>query len=346
MLCYSYSVVVTGDLNYSDPSTLVEQETLLQTLESSDYINQHLTKSWLRHLQSVSSAKQFLLNQTQMFHSEDEFVRSVSNFYANQSTPYTLDVRFNTNRTRILASRYIIQGQNIHSTMQEEKMVVEIREICERFNKEGGMNVIVYNSYFPYTDQYLSIFSQTLQTILTTGLIVMAVSLVLLPDILSALTTVLSIVSTLVGTLGFMSIWGIVLDGITLINLVMCIGFSVDFSAHFSYHYIDLKLKEGTSDVVDKTLVSVMKPILQGGLSTILGLVGLIFAPSTGFVIFFKMIFIVITLGIFHSLVVLPCLLHFLLEVRSTLKTTQPQPPTLISVTKITYDNQAYIEHL
>ena len=334
-------------MNYSNPATLEKLDKLLGALESSNYINSHLTKSWLRQFQSVNSAKLFLFNRTETVNSEAEFVRSVSEFYANQSTPYTLDVSYNADKTKILASRFIIQGQNIHATKDEEQMVVEIREICRNFSAEEDMHVIVYNSYFPYIDQYLTIFSQTLQTILTTGVIVMTISLVLLPDMLSAFCTVLAIVSTLVGTLGFMSIWGIVLDGITLINLVMCIGFSVDFNAHFAYHYIYLKVKEGRCDVVDKTVVAVMKPILQGGLSTVLGPIGLIFAPSTGFVIFFKMIFIVISLGIFHSLVVLPCLLQFLVDIRSNIQSpTSKQAPTLVSVKKISFDNPAFVEHI
>ena len=50
-----------------------------------------------------------------------------------------------------------------------------------------------------------------------------------------------------------MTIWNIVLDGITLINLIMCIGFSVDFSAHFCYHYIDLKHRAGEKDKVSSS---------------------------------------------------------------------------------------------
>ena len=234
--------------------------------------------------------------------------------------------------------------------------MVEIRDICREASDER-LQVNVFNNYFLYTDQYLSIFSQTLQCILTTGLIVIAVSLVLLPDLMAAVATVFCIISTLVGTLGLMSIWDIALDGITLINLIMCIGFSVDYSAHFAYHYIDLKKKEETSDVVDKSLASVSKPILQGGVSTILGLLGLIFAPSTGFVIFFKVIFIVITLGIVHSLIILPCLLQMMVDVRMVLQSSRKEKElgkegvkkapscTLVSVTKLEYDNYGFVEH-
>jgi hypothetical protein len=55
----------------------------------------------------------------------------------------------------------------------------------------------VYNSYFLYTDQYLTIFEQTMQCILVTGLVVVSVSLLLLPDSLAAACAVLSIMSTL-----------------------------------------------------------------------------------------------------------------------------------------------------
>ena len=32
-----------------------------------------------------------------------------------------------------------------------------------------------------------------------------------------------------VGVIGYMTWWGVRLDGVALINLIMCIGFSVDF---------------------------------------------------------------------------------------------------------------------
>ena len=53
----------------------------------------------------------------------------------------------------------------------------------------------------------------------------------------------------------------------------------------------------------------------QGAISTLLGVVGMLYAPSEAFVIFFKMIFVVITLGLFHSLVLVPTFLTFALDV-------------------------------
>jgi hypothetical protein len=44
----------------------------------------------------------------------------------------------------------------------------------------------------------------------------------------------------------------------------------------------------------------------KGALSTILGVFGLAFAPSYLFVTFFKMIFLVIFLGVLHGMILLP----------------------------------------
>ena len=136
-------------------------------------------------------------------------------------------------------------------------------------------------------------------------------------DTISAVSAIFSIVSTLAGCLGLMSIWGIVLDGITLINLIMCIGFSVDFSAHFCYSFIEHRHTVGLeqSQVVERTMLCVYKPVLQGALSTLLGVMGMLYAPSYSFIIFFKVMFIVISLGVFHSLILVPLFVQFILDV-------------------------------
>jgi len=308
---FSISVIVSGNVNYTDPETVGKIDSLLERLEGSSYINQHLSRSWLNDFQTVN----FILNKTNThLATEREFTEGVYNFYKNSSSPFRLDVAYSADMSRIIASRFLIQGQNIHSTKEEENMVLEIRNICAEISDQD-FKANVFNSYFPYTDQYLTIFGQSVQCILSTGVIVIAVSVVLLPDVVSAFSAILSIVSTLTGCLGFMSIWGIVLDGITLINLIMCIGFSVDFSAHFCYHYIDKKSKsESDDEIVERTLLSVWKPVLQGAISTLLGVVGMLYAPATSFVIFFKMMFIVITLGVVHSLILVPLLFRFILD--------------------------------
>jgi len=193
---FSISVIIEGDVNYTDPNTLSSIEQFIDSLEDSPYINGHLTKSWIDDFKSI-----LILNNTEIRNqSEEAFVKSVKRFYEEESTtsPYRLDVSYNSNFTRIEASRLLIQGQNIHTTKDEEHMLLELRKICNDVNKEAKMKVSVYNSYFPYTDQYLTIFDQSIQTILLTGVIVVGVSLVLLPDTISAISAIFSIIRTII----------------------------------------------------------------------------------------------------------------------------------------------------
>eukprot|EP00096_Caligus_rogercresseyi_P015993 TRINITY_DN8504_c0_g1_i1.p1 TRINITY_DN8504_c0_g1~~TRINITY_DN8504_c0_g1_i1.p1 ORF type:complete len:352 (-),score=94.27 TRINITY_DN8504_c0_g1_i1:168-1223(-) len=106
-----------------------------------------------------------------------------------------------------------------------------------------------------------------------------------------------------------MTWWGVRLDGVALINLIMCIGFSVDFSAHICYHYITDTESSSPDERIRSSLYGLGLPIVQGATSTILGVLGLAFAPSYLFVTFFKMVFLVIVLGGLHGLIILPVLL-------------------------------------
>jgi hypothetical protein len=76
---------------------------------------------------------------------------------------------------------------------------------------------------------------------------------------------------------------------------------------------------------------------MQGAFSTILGVVGMLFAPSSSYLIFFKMIFIVICLGLVHSLVLVPVLLQLLLDTQSYLRQGGRQQNIFNSVLVPTY---------
>ena len=141
--------------------------------------------------------------------------------------------------------------------MVEQLMLSELREICARYSTDE-LQITVFHPFFIYIDQYLAIMPQTLQTIFVTTAVMVVISLLLFQNIVCALVVFFSIVSIEIGVigepfllrlmtrylitlydfLGYMTWWGVRLDGVALINLIMCIGFSVDFSAHICYHYL------------------------------------------------------------------------------------------------------------
>lgn len=260
------------------------------------------TESWLRaFLGYVDRSKDvFDFNIT----TEAEFIETLRENYLEGSV-FEKDVKFNDDHSRIIASRFIIQTVNITDSNDERDMADELRNIAA---SQEGLNVTVYHPFFIFFDQFLLIRYTSMQCVLIAALIMMGVSLVFIPNPLCSLWVAFSIVSIEIGVIGFMTLWGVNLDAISMINLIMCIGFSVDFSAHISYAYMSAQV-DTPEERVKSCLYSLGLPIVQGALSTILGVVALLVAPSYIFITFFKVVFLVIVIAAAHGLLLLPVLL-------------------------------------
>lgn len=304
---YRVQVAITGDVKYSDKETQDALMELHQKMENSTWVAGPLyTESWLRAwLGFLDRNSEYLdLNIT----NEEEFIYNLRDYYlTGPNNPFIQDVTFNEDNTKIIASRFIIQTHKVLDANDDKNMMVELRQLA----LDSGFNVTVFNPFFIYFDQYVLVRSTTIQAVGLAAGIMMIVSLIFIPNPLCSLWVAFSIVSIEIGVVGYMTLWGVNLDSISMINLIMCIGFSVDFSAHISYAYLAAKV-DTPQERVRECLYALGLPILQGGLSTILGISALIMAPSYIFITFFKTVFLVIFFGALHGIFLLPVLLSLL----------------------------------
>jgi len=146
-----------------------------------------------------------------------------------------------------------------------------------------------------------------------------------------------SIVMIDVDLLGLMAAWGVVLDISAFIVLAMAIGLSVDYVVHIGHAYMRQfkKRKIQSSDNTDplvaddetahitytgttrerdyQRLKTAFKEIgtsvLNGGLTTFLGISLLALAHSPGFRTFFRILFGTVTFGLVHGLLFAPAVL-------------------------------------
>lgn len=220
------------------------------------------------------------------------------------ANPFSLDVKFSADGKRIEASRFMIQAVNITDTNHEKIMVQDLRAIC----KQSSLNATVFHPYFVFFDQFELVRPTAIQSMVVGALIMMLISFIFIPNFLCSLWVAFSIVSIELGVAGYMSLWDVNLDSISMINLIMCIGFSVDFTAHICYTYMSSKART-PDERVREALYGLGMPIVQGSVSTILGVVALLLADSYIFLVFFKMVFLVIFFGAMHGLLLLPVLL-------------------------------------
>lgn len=199
-----------------------------------------------------------------------------------------------------------IQTINVSTAVDEKNMLNELRETA----KDCPVKLVVYHPAFIYFDQYAVIVSNTIQNIVVATLAMLVISLMLIPNPICSLWVTFAIASVIVGVAGFMTFWDVNLDSVSMINLVICIGFSVDFSAHISYAFVSSNKRTANEKAID-AVYHLGYPIIQGAVSTILGVVVLSAAESYIFRTFFKIMFLVISFGAVHGIVFIPVFLSF-----------------------------------
>ncbi|KAI8479819.1 Patched domain-containing protein 3 [Branchiostoma belcheri] len=303
------AVIITEPLAYWEESTRDQVEKLLAKFEDTDFtFGRTESESWLRDYLafvnqysgvipglSAATKSSFLSNLSDPFLKNAAFER------------YALDIEFNGDKSAILSTRFFVQTKNIINSDREQGMMLKMREIADSMS----LKTMVYHPNFIFYDQYIIILPTTLQNLGIATATMFVVALVLVPHPVCSVWVTLSIASICTGVVGYMTFWDVNLDAISMINIIMCIGFSVDFSAHITYAFVSCTEKNRNARAVF-ALYSLGMPILQGALSTILGVSALSTSVSYIFRTFFKTMFLVILLGALHGLVILPVVLTLL----------------------------------
>ncbi|XP_063781225.1 patched domain-containing protein 3-like [Pseudophryne corroboree] len=288
-------VVVTNEADYWEIKTQVVIETCMRELEKSPYIAKEYSVSWLRTYEKIAKEKN--LNITK----KENFIQNLSRLYAHVSEFKQDIVR---DRNEIKTSRFFIQAINVFNIDDAKDMLIHLRGITASCNVE----IIVYHPLFIYLDQYIVIIQNTIQNIVVATVVMLVISILFIPDPLCSLWVTSTIASIIAGVIGFMSYWKINLDYISLINLVICIGFSIDFSAHILYAFVTNRKTNASQRVIDALHV-LGYPIVQGALSTILGIAALSTTETYIFGTFFKIMLLVIVFGALHGLLFIPVFL-------------------------------------
>ncbi|MFH4975925.1 hypothetical protein AB6A40_002634 [Gnathostoma spinigerum] len=202
--------------------------------------------------------------------------------------------------------RFRIGVTEFNSPSDLVKATKEARKIAA---KHLDLGIVTYQSTRSIADQLDVILPNTLQSDTSAIAVLAIVSLLFIPNALCTCWIVLSIITMDVGVIGYLALWNVKLDPISMITIIMAIGFSIEFCAHITYGFVSSDVNQSARERCICSMEKVAWPVIHGSMSTILGISILAFIDSYMVRVFFKTIFLVLMIGVFHALILLPIVL-------------------------------------
>lgn len=106
------------------------------------------------------------------------------------------------------------------------------RRIAKDISEEHGIEVFPYSLFYVFFEQYTYIVTMAIQLL---GLAIGSIFIVttaILGSLRSGLIVMIVVIMILVNVVGVMTLWDVSLNAVSLVNLVICVGISVEFCCH------------------------------------------------------------------------------------------------------------------
>ena len=251
---------------------------------------------------------------------EPDFVSTLAQYasFTGPGAQYARDVAFSLDGTELNAIR--VQAEYIKLVKVENGEIIDDADkLIDAMDSTRAM-VDSWDDLppaFPHSDKFLVIEGFKIirkELFQNAGLALLAVGIIVYCTVASPVTALLITVNVafcIVEILGFMYAAEVVIDSVSVINIVLAVGLSVDYSAHIGHCFM-VKGGADKDQRVTESLADIGASVLNGAVSTFLAVVVLLFSSSYVFATLSTQFALTVAIGIAHGLLLLPVLLALL----------------------------------
>ncbi|KAG6041724.1 hypothetical protein E4U41_002589 [Claviceps citrina] len=257
---------------------------------------------------------------------DDEFVHYLHKFLssaADDTCPlggmaaYGDAVVVNQEEKRIEASHFRTAHTPLRSQADFINAYSAARRIASEMTDRTGQDVFPYSVFYIFFDQYLSIVPLTAGLLSALVAIIFVVASLLLGSVLTSAVLTVTVIMTVIDIMGAMAVFGVSLNAVSLVNLIICVGISVEFCAHIAraFMFPSRTVMESNNTTLRgrdarawTSLVNVGGSVFSGiTVTKLLGVCVLAFTRSKIFEIYYFRVWLaLVVLAALHALVFLP----------------------------------------
>ena len=264
-------VQVTKQIDYADPSVRQEIAKSVKVAYDTGYYLS-LNISWMSSFEEYVAKFNIPADRA-------NFAAALSSFLSvPEYRQYKLDV-ITDKSNKIVASRTIVFYKDSKNSEFQKDAMIKLREDLK---SKLSIDVTVSSNFFIYFEQFAVVVSEVTWNLVTVSIVIMFIMLPFCIHPFIVLILLMCFASLIIELFGLMYLWNVQLNSISMINLVMAIGFTVDYSSHVAHAFVISR--EDTADKrITNALRSVGASVLLGGSSTFIGMSLTGFAKSSIF---------------------------------------------------------------
>eukprot|EP00403_Amphidinium_massartii_P048273 CAMPEP_0178464984 /NCGR_PEP_ID=MMETSP0689_2-20121128/51122_1 /TAXON_ID=160604 /ORGANISM="Amphidinium massartii, Strain CS-259" /LENGTH=788 /DNA_ID=CAMNT_0020091899 /DNA_START=162 /DNA_END=2525 /DNA_ORIENTATION=- len=190
----------------------------------------------------------------------------------------------------IVAARQHAQHTDSFGSEDQVDALEEAESLSDRW--QGDLpGCFVLSEPYIFWDQFRIIVTQMLTSVIACLIAVMIISAFVLAHPLAVLIVLVVLVLVFVDLMGNIMVWGLDLNSISMINLVMAVGLVVDYSMHVVHNFMLQDNSLPRSERAVKAMEEIGPAVFLGVSTTFVSILPLALSTSQIFRVFFKMFF-------------------------------------------------------